>query len=291
MELLAMTIPRVARALALLLGAVIGVAPIARPAPALAQSGPVESRDTTTVPRARSALRRARIVADSAVVTVSSDSGRTMIYAETPGGAFRLVGDSATVAAWGATAEHLAAPEIDAKGVASLNGAVIRAPGREVSVMRLLRLSTDSMGPYQLAAANRAWQYNVQLRPAQAEALFRALREGGGDDPATDPSLDELALGDSPDVIQPAWPSKGNRSPRYPLVRGDAQMEGKVLLQFVVEPDGRPRPSSVLLVSSTEPRFALAARDALLGWHYEPARRNGVPIPRLVCQQFTFRLE
>ena len=281
------------RVVAASLAGSVAIAPIAIPGAALAQSGPDLQRDTTIVRRDRPARhRRARIVGDSVVLTISSDSGRTTVYAETPGGAFRLVGDSAAVAAWSATAEHLAAPEVGADGLVSLNGAVIRAPGNEVSVMRLLRLSTDSVGDYQLAAANGAWQYNVQLRPPHVHAFFRALREGGGDGVAADaPSPDEPSPEDLPEVIEPARPKKGNRSPRYPLVMGDAQAEAQVLLQFVIEPDGRPRPSSVLLVSSTEPRFALAARDALLGWHYEPARRNGTPIARLVCQQFTFRME
>jgi hypothetical protein len=261
------------------------------PAPGQAQSGPAEPPAVTTVGRDRPARRSARIVADSAVLTVSSDSGRITVYAETPGGAFMLRGDSATVAAWGATAERIAGPEVAADGSASLNGAVVRAPGNDRNVMRLLRLSADSASDYHLTAANLAWEYSVRLRSVHAQALFRALRDGGGNGAATDTSPDALAaLADTTGITPPVW-RKDNRQPRYPLVWNDAQMAAHVLLQFVIEADGRPRPSSVLLLRSTEARYALAARDALLGWRYEPARRNGAPIARLVCQAFDFRIQ
>jgi TonB family protein len=260
-------------------------------APGHAQSGPGESLGGPIVRRAATPRPRARIVADSAVLTVASDSGHITVYAETPGGAFLLRGDSATVAAWGATAERLAGPEIGADGSASLNGAVVRAPDDARNVMRLLRLSADSASDYHLTAANLAWEYSVRLRSVHARALFKALREaGGGGDAAADTSRSELAAPtDTVGVTPVAW-RKDNRQPRYPLIWNDARMSADVLLQFVVEADGRPRPSSILLLHGTEARYALAARDALLGWRYEPARRNGTPVAQCVQQPFTFSI-
>jgi serine/threonine-protein kinase len=77
-------------------------------------------------------------------------------------------------------------------------------------------------------------------------------------------------------------------SPKYPPAARAAQLEGDVLLEAIVSPEGKV--TNVTIVRSVHPLLDEAARAAVLLYDYEPARRNGVPEPAAVRLTVSFRM-
>jgi periplasmic protein TonB len=77
--------------------------------------------------------------------------------------------------------------------------------------------------------------------------------------------------------------------PDYPAVALAAQLEGDVLLQAVVGPDGKVRDVKVL--RSVHPLVDEAAKKAVLQYEYIPGQRNGVPesVPIRLTVSFILR--
>lgn len=78
--------------------------------------------------------------------------------------------------------------------------------------------------------------------------------------------------------------------PLYPMSARQDGLEGEVALEFVVGVDG-----TVSDVRVTESRpgtvFVSAARSAVEGWRFEPAKRGGDPVPVRVRVPLTFELD
>lgn len=74
-------------------------------------------------------------------------------------------------------------------------------------------------------------------------------------------------------------------SPRHP---GNAikQPTGSVMIDFYVDPEGRPRMPVVTRL--THEAFAMAAIDALSQWRFVPPRKDGRPVSVRVVQRFDF---
>ena len=79
--------------------------------------------------------------------------------------------------------------------------------------------------------------------------------------------------------------------PRYPDALKSANVEGAVLIQFIVGTNGRVEPGSIKVISSPNRQFSDAVRDALLNAKYRPAQAGGHTVRQLVEQSFSFRLE
>ncbi|HEX8431146.1 MAG TPA: TonB family protein, partial [Longimicrobium sp.] len=58
----------------------------------------------------------------------------------------------------------------------------------------------------------------------------------------------------------------------YPQMLADAAVSGRVLLEFVVDPDGRVRPGSVRVVESTNEQFSEASVRVAERFRFRPAR-------------------
>ena len=78
-------------------------------------------------------------------------------------------------------------------------------------------------------------------------------------------------------------------SPTYPPLARAAQIEGDVLLQVVVGPDGNV--TEVEVSRSVHPLLDDAAREAVLKYGYKPGLRNGAPDTFRVQVTVSFRLE
>ena len=78
---------------------------------------------------------------------------------------------------------------------------------------------------------------------------------------------------------------------RYPEGLRRAGVSGSVLLQYVVQSNGRMDAGSVRVRSSTHPGFVVAAMEALRRARFSPARRKGQPVAVLVQQTIRFRSE
>ncbi|HEY2065693.1 MAG TPA: TonB family protein, partial [Gemmatimonadaceae bacterium] len=205
---------------------------------------------------------------------------------------------------WADAAAALRAPQLLA---ASNGGAdqVTYASTRLTSTFdrteyRLIRVEGDSAPSYLLTATNGAWSSALPVSPAQAAALFTALRgeSGSGAVPYEFPHMGQTPATSTPDV-QGAWldvqvdrlASPGSRAPRavFPDAWRGTGATGTVRLTFIIDETGVVRPSSVRLIGKAEPAFAAAARQALLAARYSPAMLGGRPVPQRAMQNFDFR--
>lgn len=79
------------------------------------------------------------------------------------------------------------------------------------------------------------------------------------------------------------------KQPEYPAELREARVEGKVILQAVIDTDGRV---SAIDVLRTSKQIAMdnAAIDAVRQWRYEPARKDGEPVKVLFTVVVNFDL-
>jgi len=91
-------------------------------------------------------------------------------------------------------------------------------------------------------------------------------------------------------VEQPVTPAASSLAPRYPALMRTANVEGEVLAQFVVGPDGVADVGSFKVLKSTNELFTGAVREALPQMRFNPARVGGKAVRQLVQQPFTFSL-
>lgn len=82
----------------------------------------------------------------------------------------------------------------------------------------------------------------------------------------------------------------GNASPRYPDSLRTANVEGQVLLQFVVDTSGRPDMSQFKVLKSSHELFTAAVHNALPMMKFNPAELNGRRVKQLVQMPFQFNL-
>jgi protein TonB len=77
-------------------------------------------------------------------------------------------------------------------------------------------------------------------------------------------------------------------APRYPRHLEAAGLQGRVLVEFVIDTAGHVEPGSVRSLESTYPAFEKAAQEAMLGSLFTPARLSGRPVRQLTRQSVRF---
>ena len=80
------------------------------------------------------------------------------------------------------------------------------------------------------------------------------------------------------------------RPPAYPMQMRVARIEGRVLLQFVVDTLGRVEPASIQAIQSTHSLFETAARRVVTTCRYRPARTGNHPVRVRVQVPYDFRM-
>lgn len=85
-------------------------------------------------------------------------------------------------------------------------------------------------------------------------------------------------------------PAPGNPGPRYPDMLRSANVEGEVLVQFVVDTTGRVENGSVKILKSSHDLFTNSVRSALNSMKFYPAEIGGRKVKQLVQQPFNFTL-
>jgi protein TonB len=85
-------------------------------------------------------------------------------------------------------------------------------------------------------------------------------------------------------------PAPGNAAPRYPDMLRSANVEGEVLVQFVVDTTGRVEMPSFKVLKSSHDLFTNAVRQALSTMRFYPAEIGGRKVKQLVQQPFNFTL-
>lgn len=80
-------------------------------------------------------------------------------------------------------------------------------------------------------------------------------------------------------------------TPVYPEQLRSAGVEGQVVVEFVVNENGRVDMGSVKVIQSADAQFTASVRTALAGMRFSPARVGGRNVRQYVRQPFTFRLD
>jgi len=101
---------------------------------------------------------------------------------------------------------------------------------------------------------------------------------------------DTTVMGEASVTERPVIVPGSCLAPTYPILMRDAKIEGRVLLQFVVDTLGRIEPASVVTIQSTHSQFEAAARRALLTCRYRPGRAGPRAVRVKVQMPFSFRL-
>lgn len=116
--------------------------------------------------------------------------------------------------------------------------------------------------------------------PARAPECLFDCRVPVGDSAA----IYREALVDEPAgiVAQPA--------PVYPPILQAAGIEGRVILEFVVDTLGTVEPLTVRVAEASHPGFERSARESVLGARFTPARIGGGAVRQLVRQGVSFRI-
>jgi TonB family protein len=229
-------------------------------------------------------------LSDSMSVFIHLGSTDTSITAFTPEGVFRLAASSSALASWAKASAALPGPKPQSEagsGKMSFSATILRASDESGNAMRLVRLSSDSLSAYTLGASNGAWEFGSQVPPGKVGMLLHALAGDEADGLKWRPDPPQ---GSYPPDFRNAEPAPHNPRPRYPPRAELAEASGEVVAQFKIDPTGRIRRESLLIVRSTHPLFSLAVREALQSMRFRPATLAGVPIETTVIQQFQFRL-
>lgn len=85
-------------------------------------------------------------------------------------------------------------------------------------------------------------------------------------------------------------PVLGNRAPRYPDLLRQANIEGEVLAQFIVDENGVADSTSFTVLRSTHDLFTNAVLGALGSFRFNPAELDGRRVKQLVQMPFQFSL-
>lgn len=102
---------------------------------------------------------------------------------------------------------------------------------------------------------------------------------------------DDAIIYDEMQVDKQVAPAPGNRAPRYPEGLRNADIQGEVIVQFVVTAKGRMLPGSLRVRNAAHPEFVDSVREALRGYRFLPAEVKGQKVSQLVVMPFVFGLQ
>jgi protein TonB len=98
-----------------------------------------------------------------------------------------------------------------------------------------------------------------------------------GPGPVTDYIPDEYAVEVRPVLDRNGLGRALERN--YPPVLRDARVSGRVVIELIVDENGRPRPGSARVIDASHPAFADAALRAVDRFRFRPARIGGTAVP------------
>jgi protein TonB len=79
-----------------------------------------------------------------------------------------------------------------------------------------------------------------------------------------------------------------DQRPVYPAIAQSARVQGVVIIEAVIGPDGHVQDAKVL---RSIPLLDAAALDAVKQWQYTPTLLNGVPVPVIMTVTVNFTLQ
>jgi TonB family protein len=175
-----------------------------------------------------------------------------------------------------------------------------KRPLREVTVVLLadtgksthaaVRATTDSLGIFYLIAPSPG-VYQLLFATANDTLLSGyvalaqdevAQREFLLDTHLAEPAYFEFQ------VTRQVQPSPNNQPPRYPEALRRANIQGEVLVQFIVDTTGKPEMNTYKVLRSTNVEFLMAVRSALPDYEFTPAMILDRKVPQVVQMPFHF---
>ena len=131
----------------------------------------------------------------------------------------------------------------------------------------------------------------VSLTVAADPGALAALREAAVRDMGTlGPASEETtplpvsALDELPALLN-------DLRPRYPEQLRAATVNGEVVVEYVIDRNGRVLANSIRTIRSDQPAFTHSVREALLTARFRPGRRGGRSVPVLVRQRIRFETD
>jgi protein TonB len=129
---------------------------------------------------------------------------------------------------------------------------------------------------------------NVNQRPLDPRDFTGHDTEGGlagGQGPVTADSTYEATT-----ILEGFEPASviSQPVPRYPASLEAAGLEGRVMVEFVIDAIGRVEPNSIRATGSTHPAFEAAARATILASVFRPAKLGIHPVRQLTQQTVRF---
>ncbi|HVO35993.1 MAG TPA: M56 family metallopeptidase, partial [Gemmatimonadales bacterium] len=82
----------------------------------------------------------------------------------------------------------------------------------------------------------------------------------------------------------------GGPAPRYPELLRAAGVDGRVLVEFIVDTTGHVEPGSVRILSSARPEFEAPTREAIVASTFRPGMVQGRPVPVLITQPVNYEV-
>ena len=117
-----------------------------------------------------------------------------------------------------------------------------------------------------------------------ASGGFVGGREAAPPPPPPPPPPAPVRVGGA--IRQPTQLKKVN--PVYPPIAQSARVQGVVIIEAIIGPDGRVTEAKVL---RSIPLLDAAALDAVKQWVYTPTLLNGVPVPVIMTVTVNFTLQ
>jgi len=124
--------------------------------------------------------------------------------------------------------------------------------------------------------------------PLDPDRIRRAMSVGGPGPTQIDSSGLGAVLA-AAEVDQPAE-AIHQPKPKYPPVLQQAGIEGRVLVEFIIDTLGHVEPTSLRVVESSNMGFEAAAGETLRRSVFRPARVQGRPVRQRAIQAVAFRI-
>jgi protein TonB len=109
--------------------------------------------------------------------------------------------------------------------------------------------------------------------------------EGGTGPVVTDQPYMEAVVEERPDLIQGTC-----IQPRYPEILRQAGIEGRVLIEFVIDTLGRAERAGLRVINSAHQLFEAPARETVLSCRFRPGRIQGRAVRVRVQQPINFTI-
>jgi TonB family protein len=228
-------------------------------------------------------------------VEVSFDHDTAWLYLKTSTGTFAVHTDSVTMAAWADSAAHARPPAPHGSKKFDYFNTKLSYPEPSLNTivaMEFVRLS-DAASPYQVAGSNGSWTGGLELSAEGAQRLFALMHQSTSAMTVWRESMstpDWAQLYFDFQVEQQAAPLPGSPAPGYPETLRTRNIQGEALLQFVVDTIGMIELSSVRVLKSTHPLFALAVYQRIPAMRFQPAQVGGRHVKEMVRQPYDFNL-